>query len=365
MKVSMRKGTCMKISMGKGIWERPAQRFGVLAALALMFLAFSLDLPGVFPTSGNLLILVTSQSAVMLLALAVSIPLRAGEFDLSVAAQMVLSAVVCALLAKDFGWPLPLVILAGIAVGVATAIVNSVLIIGLKINGFIATLGIMSVLTGLAYGFSGSSVILLPENSPIIRFCSATWLGIPTGVWYGWFIAVVVWIAFERRPIGRYWLFAGGSPEAARLAGVRTSRVKTLSLVFAGVISGFAGVVLLGSLGSADPTTAGSYLLAPYAAAFVGTAVLQEGRVNIVGTVTGVYLVSVVDDGLQLIGAQPWFSQLFSGLILVIALGVSKVGSRARTGGASTRMIRLYNDKDSTSPPSTEKELDEVGDTSS
>jgi ABC-type uncharacterized transport system permease subunit len=103
-----------------------------------------------------------------------------------------------------------------------------------------------------------------------------------------------------------------------------------ISFVIGGALCGFAGVLLLGTIGSADPSTTGSYLLGPYAAAFVGTAVIQEGRFNIIGTVIGVYLISVADIGLELFGAPTWFGQVFSGLILIFALAVARLGARTR-----------------------------------
>src|SRR6185312_9053321 len=99
--------------------------------------------------------------------------------------------------------------------------------------------------------------------------------------------------------LGRYWLFAGGNTEVARLAGVPTPLVKALSFILSGAICGFAGIVLIGTLGAADPSTSASYLLGPYAAAFVGTAVIQQGRFNVIGTVVGIYLISLADIGLE------------------------------------------------------------------
>jgi ribose transport system permease protein len=306
------------------------ERFGVILALVLLFVAFSVYDPDAFLTSSTMLIIVTSQSTVIILALALTIPLRAGEFDLSIGSIMVLSASTTGLLQLDHDWSLGALLVVSIALGAAAGLLNAILVVGFGINGFIATLGTSSILAGIGYGITDSQLVGPVEGS-IIEFSRTSWHRVPAAVFIGWGIALVLWLVLERTVLGRYWLFAGGNPQAAHLAGVPTRLVKALSYVVSGAICGFAGLLLLGTLGSADPSVSGAYLLAPFAAAFVGTAVLQGGRFNVIGTVVGTYLISVATIGLVLFGAPQWFGQVFSGLILVLALGVARLERGSRT----------------------------------
>jgi len=117
------------------------ERFGVILALVLLFVVFSLYDPDAFLTSSTMLIIVTSQSTVIILALALTIPLRAGEFDLSIGSIMVLSSVSTGLLQLNHDWPLGALIVISIALGAAAGLFNAILVVGFGINGFIATLG--------------------------------------------------------------------------------------------------------------------------------------------------------------------------------------------------------------------------------
>ncbi len=322
------------------------QRYGVIFALIALFVAFSAYQPSLFLTQGNLLTVITSQSSVLLLAIAVTIPLRAGEFDLSIGAIMVVSSLETGILFRDHHASIPVLIVVALAIGAVAGLVNALLVVGLKINGFIATLGTSSVLGGIGYGISNSAVVG-PLDGSITSFARDSVGSIPAAVFWGWGIAIVLWVVFERTVLGRYWLFAGGNAEAARLAGVRTQAVKFLSFVVSGAICGFAGLLLTGTIGSSDPSTSGGYLLGPFAAAFVGTAVLQEGRFNIIGTVIGTYLISVADIGLELFGAPTWFGQVFSGLILIVALAIAKLGGTSAPARMLRRTVKSRSDPES------------------
>jgi ribose transport system permease protein len=94
------------------------------------------------------------------------------------------------------------------------------------------------------------------------------------------------------------------------------------------LLSGLAGIVLVGTIGAVDPTVGQEYLLQPYAAAFLGATAIQIGRFNVVGTVAGLYLIVVGVTGLELLGASPWISEVFYGGALIIAVGLSRIAAR-------------------------------------
>jgi ribose transport system permease protein len=283
--------------------------FGVPAFAVAMFAVFSLLEPATFPTTGNVDSIVTSQAVPLILALAVTLPLRCGDFDLSVSATMALSAVTSGTLAVQNGISTPTAILIALGIGLTVGTVNGLLVVVVGLNGFIATLGTMTAIQGLCFAVTGS--------------------GIPLGALYGWILVLILWFVAEYLPFGRDQLFIGGNIEAAHLAGVRVRRVRFISYVLAGLLSGFAGIVLLGNIGSADPSVAPQFLLAPYAAAFLGSTCIQIGRFNVIGTLVGAYLVSIGIAGLELLGVESWIADVLNGAALVAAVTFA----RLRRGG--------------------------------
>jgi ribose transport system permease protein len=124
----------------------------------------------------------------------------------------------------------------------------------------------------------------------------------------------------EYTPVGRYLFAVGGNPQAARLAGLRVSRITFYSLVASGTISGFAGVLLLAQLRVASYDAGPPYLLPAFSAAFLGATQIKAGRVNVLGTLIAVYLLATGVNGLQLAGAPVYINTLFGGAALLVAV---------------------------------------------
>jgi ribose transport system permease protein len=308
-----------------------ASRYGIVIALAIMIVAFSIALPHTFPTLGNAKTIINSGAVTMLLALAATIPLRAGDFDLSIAGTMIVSATIVAqLTAHGTPWVLALVIvlLAGAFIG----LVNAVLIVKIGLNGFVATLGTLTALEGLGLAISQGQV-LTGVSAQVVNVATDNVFSLQAMSWYVWIIAIVLWYVFERTPSGRYLLFVGGNPRAALLAGLSVVKIRVVAFVAGGVISAFAGFLLAGSIGSVDASVAGQYLLQPYAAAFLGATTIAVGRFNALGTVVGLYLLTVGIAGLQLFGASDWVTNVFNGMALIVAITFAKLAATRRGTG--------------------------------
>jgi ribose transport system permease protein len=143
-------------------------------------------------------------------------------------------------------------------------------------------------------------------------------------------LAAIVWFIFEKTPYGRYLLFIGGNRDAARLTGLPVRRSRMIAFIVCGLLAAVAGLVMAGSLGAVDPTSGPSYLLQPYAAVFLGTTAIQPGRVNVIGTLLGLYLLVVGITGIELLGISGWITDAFNGGALVVAISVSKMLQRKR-----------------------------------
>ena len=308
------------------------ERFGLLIVLVILILAFTVALPGQFFTSTNFKITLEGQAVILILAMAETIPLRAGDFDLSVAAVMVAAASLIGVLTTQHHMAVgPAVIITLIAC-MGFGAINALVVVGFGIDAFIATLGSMTWLGGVTEAFTHGNVISgLPQS--LISFSTNPWFGISRDVFYGWILVLFLWYVFEFTPFGRRLLFTGGNREAARLTGIRVKRMRSMSFVLSALVAGFAGVILAGSVGAVDPTSAGSYLLQPFAAAFLGTTVIQFGRFNAIGTLIGLYLLAAGVSGLNLLGAQTWVSDVFNGVTLVIAVIVATAMRRGVLAG--------------------------------
>jgi ribose transport system permease protein len=312
----------------------PIAGLAVPACLGILIVSFSIALPTTFLTTANWRGMIVSQAVLIILALAVTLPLRAGDFDLSIGAVAALSSVVTAITATHWHWNPAVAVLAGLGVALLVGIVNAIAVLVAGIDAFIATLGTMTVITGLTLMFANTSVIInIPQ--PLITLSRKDILGLPASAFYGWILAAVLWYIYEFTPYGRRSLFVRGNQQAARLAGIQVNRVRALAFIWCSVISGVGGIVLLGTIGAGDPGIGSQYLLQPYAAAFLGATAIQMGRFNVLGTIFGLYLIVVGVTGLQLLGASTEISQVFYGSVLLVAVGLSRLAARRGRGVGS------------------------------
>jgi ribose transport system permease protein len=301
-------------------------RYGLIVALFVFFAVFSLLVPSKFPTRANVESMINSQGLILILGLAVTIVLRSGGFDLSIAAVMTVMGALASVMTQH-GTSLLLVFGVALVIGVVVGAINGVLVVRVGVDSFVATLGMMTLLSGVAYAITNSRVVFNIDG-PILGVARHDVFGLPALTWYGWILAVVLWYVYERTPVGRYILFVGGSPESARLAGLPVDRIRIMSFVTASVLSSLAGVLLAGFLGGIDPSVANGYLLPPFVGAFLGATTISVGRFNALGTIVGLYVLAIAVTGLQLLGAQPWVTNVFQGGALMIAVTLARLVAR-------------------------------------
>jgi ribose transport system permease protein len=305
-------------------------RYGVVLSLIALVVLFSVIEPGTFPTVANFRSLVANQSVLAVLSLAVLAPLMVGEFDLSVGASVSLSGVVVAQ-TLGAGWPIPAAIIAGLLCGGLVGVVNGILVARVGISSFVATLATATVTEGMAEWISGNQTLFSGINSGFTVLGRKLLLNsVPIEGVYVAIIAVILWYVFQRTPLGRQMLATGSGREAARLAGIPTSRRVAMSFVLAGVLAAVAGVLEVAQLGSATASVGDSLLLPAYAGAFLGATTIVVGRFNVLGTLIGVLLLAVGITGLQLLGAAEFISQIFNGCALAIAVSIAKLAGRSR-----------------------------------
>jgi ribose transport system permease protein len=277
-------------------------RFSGLYVWAALIILFSFWVPDTFPTSDNAKIVAGDQAITAMLALGIIIPLAAGVFDLSFAGVLGVSVAIVAYLQSN-GHSAWIAAIAAIAAGAFIGAANGFIVVRLRVNSFIATLGMSSLLAAAEYWITDGKQITEGFSSSFLDLGSKPFLGIPLPFYVMIVLAIIIYIIIEYLPVGRYLYASGGNPQAARLAGVRVNRVVFGSLVASSLVAGFAGVVLAARLGTASPDIGPSYLLPAFSAVFLGSTQIKPGRVNVIGTLVAIYLLATGVKGLQLAGA--------------------------------------------------------------
>jgi ribose transport system permease protein len=312
----------------------------VLYVFIAIFAVFSLWVPNAFLTTAVWRTLLDAQAVTVIASIGLVIPLAAGVFDLAVGAEVGFGAIlVAALLAKQ-DLPIPVAILLTIAGGAAVGLVNGLLITRARIDSFIATLGVSSILLAFISWISGSQQIL-GLSSHFQDIASNQLLGITYPVWIMLVLALVVWYVLEKTPAGRRVYATGGNPDAARLAGVKTHRVVVMTLVACGILTAIAGTLISSRIATGDPTVGPSYLLPAFSAVFLGSTQFRGGRFNVWGTVVAAYVLAVGIKGLQLAGAPVWIPNLFNGAALIVAVGLARYERTSLSAHSLSRLLRI------------------------
>ncbi|OZF40246.1 ABC transporter permease [Rhodococcus sp. 14-2483-1-2] len=297
-------------------------RFSGLYVWIAVIALFALWIPDTFMTQGNFRIIAGDQAITAMLAIGLIVPLAAGVFDLSIAGIMGFSvAMVSYQLSQGIGTPIAVVttVLCGAVIGA----VNGFVVVKLKVDSFIATLGMSSILLAGTYWVTDGKQITEGFTDGFLDLGSKPFLGLPLPFFYMIGVAAVMYVVLEKTPLGRYFYATGGNRQAARLAGLRVERIMFGALMTSATIAAFTGVVLAAKLGTAAPDIGPSYLLPAFSAVFLGSTQIRAGRVNVLGTLIAIYLLATGVKGLQLAGAPSFVNDLFNGLALIVAVALA------------------------------------------
>jgi ribose transport system permease protein len=294
-------------------------RFSGLYLWAAFIVVFGIWVPHLFLTMSTVHSLASQNSVLAMIAIAVLIPLAAGAYDLSVGAVVNLSTIMVTSLQSKQHWGMWAAIVAAIAVSVAVGAVNGFFVVVLKVNSFIATLGMATILTAVQTIVSGDNQPLPPTSHAWLQLTQRTVAGFQIIFVYLIVIALVAWWVLDHTPIGRYIYAVGGNSEAARLSGVRVDRWTWWALIASSTICGIAGV-LYGSLSGPSLTFGQSLLLPAFAAVFLGSTQLKPGRFNLWGALIAVFVLATGVQGLGYVTGVVWLNDMFNGVALLGAV---------------------------------------------
>jgi len=297
--------------------------YGLIFVFALVLVVFSAVRPDTFLSSGNIGNLLTSQSVTALLAFAVMLPLATGRFDLSVGYHVGMAQVLAIGFQVNNGLSWPVAALLVVAIGAGVGVVNGMLVTRFKIDSFIATMGMGSLLYGVSNWYTGGQQIAgfnLPDGfsnlSQVLGY-------VPLPALYVAGVAIVLWIVLERLPVGRSLYVIGSNARAAELSGLRTGRYISGAFAASGLLCGVAGVLLGSILRSGTPSVGAEYLLPAFAGSLLGATSIRPGRVNVGGTLLAILILAFSFSGVQQLGAPFYVEYFFNGGILIVAVALS------------------------------------------
>ncbi len=312
-----------RLNLGDFLW-----RYGIVVIWALIAIVYSILRPDTFFTFGNLETIAGSQAVLVFVALALVPTLTAGEFDASVSSVTGIALVLIGWLNVLHHWPIGWAIAAALAAGLLVGAVNAFFVVVAQVQSIVVTLGMGTLLIGASLGVNSLSTGGISPG--LVSAAHTNFLGLPLAFYYGLVLTALLWYVSSFTPFGRYLYFVGAGRNVARLSGIPVDGIRAGSFIAGSFLSALAGVLLAGWISASDPNVGPTFLLPAFAAAFLGSSVLEPGRFNPWGTFIAVYFLVTGVVGLELLGLAGWIEQVFYGGSLILAVAISRFATRRR-----------------------------------
>lgn len=310
-------------------------RYSALYLLGAFFIFYGLTESNFLIWNGSIEFVLTEKVIVCMLALAFLVPMTADTFDLSIGHTMALSLVIVNKLALETDIPNGVAALIGMGACMAIGLVNGFVVVKLKVNSFIATLGMSQVVAAIIRRIHDSGQITNELSDSYVSFGKGNvfafdWPGsgneiaLPRYFFYGLIVAVGVWFVLEHTPTGRHLFATGGNREAARLSGIKVDQLTWGSLVASAGIAGFAGLIYSWKFANYAAAVGPPLLFPAVAAVFFGASQIR-GRANVWGAILAVYTLAfgIKGIGLRYPREIDWIQPLFEGLTLILAVAIA------------------------------------------
>lgn len=313
------------------------RELALLPALVVVFVIGGL-ISDTFLTFDNVLSILSAAAALSLVVLGESLVLLTGKFDLSLESTMGIAPAIGAMLvvpaaSSGFGtgWPTALGLLAIPVAGALIGVVNGFLIVKLKLNAFIVTLAMLTVLRGTQIGATGGKT-LFDQLDAFTALATTTFAGLPMSVWLAAALFALLGLGLRYHRTGRALYAIGGNPEAARAAGIRVDRISWLVFVVAGILAALGGLAYTGYVGALGADQGDGLILQVFAAAVIGGVSLDGGKGTLVGALTGVLLLQSVDSLLRIAQVPAeWLKAIYGGIILIALIISRYAGGKPQT----------------------------------
>jgi len=294
------------------------RQYGIFVVFIIISLILSFISPQ-FLTVSNWTIIITQASINALLAFGVTFVIITGGIDLSLGSMVAVTGVTAAMLAHPDTFPVVLPIFAGLLAGLLMGVFNGFIITKSKIAPFIVTLGTMTIGRGLALILSkGRPISNLSDSFNFIG--GGDVFGIPFPIIVLAIIFTICSITLKKTLLGRYIYAVGGNEQAARASGINVNQVKMAVYSISGLLAGLAGVLLTSRITTGQPNAGAGFELDAIAAAVIGGTSTSGGTGTITGTLVGVLLIGVINNGLDLLNVSSYYQQVVMGAIIIGAV---------------------------------------------
>ena len=293
----------------------------VVLAVWVVFLAFATD---GFATRTNVLLVLRQSSTIGIVAIGATLVILLGEIDLSLGAIVSVTGVVLAQLVLVTGLPAGLAAVVAIALGALLGLINGLLITLLKINSFMATLGSMTVLGGLAFLLTGGKTLFGDPLAGLVFVANGYVAGIPFPVILLFVFYLLAWLLLGRTTYGARVFAVGNSARSSYLAGIRVDLVKVGTFGLAGTLAGFGGLMQVSRLNAASGGLGTDLLFPVITAVVLGGVSLTGGRGRIQDVLVASIFLATITNGLILLGVSGYTQQVVSGAILIAALALDR-----------------------------------------
>ena len=311
---------------------RKLRQSGTIVGFLLIIFFFTIKLPDTFLTARNLLNISQQLSMLAVVAATMTIVMVMNDFDLSVGSMASLSGIVAALIFTA-DYPVWLGLTAALLVGFMGGLFNGFLVSVVGILPFVATLGTLTVFSGLAFllsdgktifgrdipssfsGFARAGIEIGDVKVPMLSITAAL-------------VIMVCWIILEHTNFGRRLYAIGGNKEASYLAGIKVVRLRLLAFSLTGLGAAGAGLMYASRVASANPTQGSGLMLDAIAAVFLGMTMSQRGEPRVIYTLVGVLILGVLDNGMTQLRIDSYVREILVGLIVLGAVAVASVSKR-------------------------------------
>lgn len=308
------------------------RRYGTLACFALLVVLFWVLLPGTFVTGRNLFNITQQVSMLAVTAFAMTIVMAMGDYDLSVGSMASLAGIVAAVTFREVD-SAGLALLAALAAGLLGGALNGFLVSYLGILPFVATLGTLTVFSGLAFLLAGGKTIFgsdIPASfGAFARGGVPVWtngdsvIAIPNLTLVAVVALLAVWFILQKMVFGRHLYAMGGSSEAARLAGIAVKRTRLIAFALSGLAAAVAGLMYVSRVASANPTQGAGLMLDAIAAVFLGMTMSAHGEPRVLNTLAGVLFLGILSNGLTQLSIDSYVRDILVGSIIILAVAAS------------------------------------------
>ncbi|MCL4386225.1 MAG: ABC transporter permease [Actinobacteria bacterium] len=306
------------------IWKKVFKNYGVIIFFVILVIILSL-LSNKFLNIANVLNIIRQSSIIGLVAIGSTLTIISGNFDLSVGSVAGLTGVIAISLTNRFGVVSGVII--ALLVGIVVGFINGFLVTKARINSFIVTLGMMTIVRGCALLWTNGYIVAGKIES--YKLIGRGMIGpIPIPIIILVVFVAIFWFFMQKTRTGRYIYAVGGNKETAYLSGISVSRYQTMCYVIGGFLAAIAGIVLTSRMNAATPNDGTGYEFDAITGTIIGGTSLAGGEGNVLKSILGVILLNVINNGFNILNVNPYIQYVFRGFIILASVAIYSVRFR-------------------------------------